>query len=227
MEWYRQHGRNLHLAEREFSISRKQIRLWDRDFDKLLANGKGSVSTLKKIGTPTAPRSLELDNGVFEWFVDQRVEGRAVANDQLRSKGRELASQLRVTDFKASDGWLRRWKKRFSVGIRRGTNDSQKLPSDYRDRISAFLDSVRSLRHRHSYTMFNLANMDQTMVRFDSVTNTTNAMIGEKTVRVTNTGAAKKGCTVALCGTASGYKFPAYIIFKVCNKAKQKRNFFT
>lgn len=54
-------------------------------------------------------------------------------------------------------------KKRFCVGISRGTNESQKLPEDYHDQLLAFRRSIIHLRERHDYTLHNIANMDQTM----------------------------------------------------------------
>lgn len=59
-----------------------------------------------------------------------------------------------------------------------------------------------------------LWNMDQTMVRFDSPSNRTNNTTGESRIRITNTGVAKRGFTVALCISASGEKLPAFVIFK-------------
>ena len=43
-----------------------------------------------------------------------------------------------LEDFKGSDGLLTLWKKRNSVGIRRGTNESQKLPADFHEQVVAF-----------------------------------------------------------------------------------------
>ncbi|XP_060077282.1 uncharacterized protein LOC132556822 [Ylistrum balloti] len=195
VHWFRGNGSNYSATQREFGVDRKLIRTWNHDYDKLLMNSGGKTGSLKKIGAATPPRSMELDNAVFEWFVEERAEGRAVTNYMLQAQGRIIASQLRVDGFIASNGWLRRWKKRFSVGIRRGTNDAQKLPSDYQEKIAAFHDAIRHLRQANDYTAYNITNMDQTMVRFDTPFTTTNSMIGEKTVRITNSGGAKKGCT--------------------------------
>ena len=68
-------------------------------------------------------------------------------------------------------GWLQRWKKRNNVGIRRGTNEAQKLPQDYAEQIEDFIQQVRRKRNEHDYTLYNIANMDQTMARFDMPAN--------------------------------------------------------
>ncbi|XP_041366065.1 tigger transposable element-derived protein 6-like [Gigantopelta aegis] len=215
--WFRRNGRNLSAAEREYGISRKQVRLWDKDYEKLLMFSKGKDSERKNIGSGAEAMNTEMDQAVFEWFKDERAEGRCVSNYFLQSKAREVASQIRVQKFQASNGWLRRWKQRYSVGIRRGTNDAQKIPSDYKEKMSGFHSAIRALRQKWDYTDYNIANMDQTMVRFDTVPKYTNEVKGAKTVRISHTGGAKKGCTVALTASANGDKRKALIIFKEKN----------
>ncbi|KAH6921537.1 hypothetical protein HPB50_002176 [Hyalomma asiaticum] len=56
--------------------------------------------------------------------------------------------------------------------------------------------------------------MDQTMVRMDSPANRTNNVVGESTVRIANTGCARRGFTVALAACASGHKLPAFVFLK-------------
>lgn len=135
----------------------------------------------------------------------------------LMEKAKMYAAEQNIDGFKASRGWLHRWKRRYHVGIRRGTNVSQKAPKDYLDQLLAFRRSIIHLRQRNDHTLQNICNMDQTMVRFDSVPNRTNTVRGETTIRIASTGASKKGCTVAFCVCANGQKLPAYIIFKERN----------
>ena len=67
-----------------------------------------------------------MDQAVFNWFKDERAEGRGVSNYFLQSRARDITNQLKVNNFQASNWWLRCWKERYSVGIRRGTSDAQK-----------------------------------------------------------------------------------------------------
>ncbi|KAH7946541.1 hypothetical protein HPB52_000934 [Rhipicephalus sanguineus] len=48
--------------------------------------------------------------------------------------------------------------------------------------------------------------MDQTMV--------TNNVVGESTIRIANTGCARRGFTICLAACDTGHKLPAFIIFK-------------
>lgn len=133
----------------------------------------------------------------------------------LQKKAIEVARTLpSLEDFKGSDGWLTRWKKRNKVGIRRGTNESQKLPNDFHEQVLQFKDTIQAKRREHDYTPFQVGNMDQTQCRFDMAPNTTNNKKGEKTIRISTSGGAKKGFTVALTALANGTKLPAYVVFK-------------
>ena len=217
VEWLRINGNNISATSREFGVDRKRVREWNSTYDNLLLNNVGSNKKKKKLHEGDNPKSPHVDNAVFEFLLEERDEGRCVSNDMLMEKAQECAAQQNIEGFKASAGWLRRWKKRYSVGIRRGTNDSQKVPEDYLEHLLAFRRSIIHLRERHDYTLNNICNMDQTMVRFDSVPTKTNNVRGEKTIRIASSGAKKKGCTVALCVCANGRKLPAYVVFKETN----------
>ncbi len=164
---------------------------------------------------------MDLDMAVLDFLLEERAAGRPVSNRDLKDKARELANEIDGLDnFQGSNGWLRRWKKRNSVGIRRGTNDSQKLPEDCADLIDTFKGNVDRRRIENDYTDANIANMDETMCRFDMAPRTTNNIQGERDIRITTTGGARKGFTVALTATANGTKMPAYVIFKEGARAR-------
>ena len=63
----------------------------------------------KKLGNAITQNYI--DNFVFKWFLSQR--GKSIPTDEtfIKEKAMEYAKELGATDFKASDGWLGRWKK--------------------------------------------------------------------------------------------------------------------
>ena len=121
---------------------------------------------------------------------------------------------MELPDFRASPGWLNGWKRRYSVGFRRFTNTSQKVPKDYADKLQQFRKSIIAIRKAKDIPPSRIINMDQTMCRFDMPPRGTNNRKGQKTIRGKTTKADKKGFTVALAATASGEKLPAVILFK-------------
>ena len=152
---------------------------------------------------------------VFEFLEEERSEGRPVSNELLRRRALQIAGGMQLEDtFTASAGWIARWKSRFGVGIRCGTNSSQFVPANYADKLMTFRKVVISIRKNKNISPSNIINMDQTMCRFDMPPSRTNSKKGMKTVRIKTTRAEKKGFTVALAATADGRKLPAVIIFK-------------
>ena len=55
---------------------------------------------------------LDMDNVVFQWFLSQRSKNIPTDGTFIKQKAMKYAKELGATDFKASEGWLGRWKKR-------------------------------------------------------------------------------------------------------------------
>ena len=80
--------------------------------------------------------------------------------------------------------------------------------------MSDFKNAVHTKRREQDYTLANIGNMDESMVRFDMTPKSTDNIKGENTVRIATTGGVKKGLTVAITALANGTKLPAYVVFK-------------
>ena len=154
IQWHRRNGLNVSQTAREFGVDRKRVREWNSCYDNLLLNNVGPTKKKTKLHEGAAPKAQEIDNLVFEFLMAEREEGQCVSNSMLVEKARKYAADLNIQDFKASNGWLYGWKKRFHVGIRRGTNASQKTPDDYADQLLAFrraiimFDNVMIIRYK-------------------------------------------------------------------------------
>jgi hypothetical protein len=48
----------------------------------------------------------------LDWFLDERAAGRPVSNLDIKEKAKQKAEEANLHDFAASDGWIRRWKKK-------------------------------------------------------------------------------------------------------------------
>ncbi|KAH7971942.1 hypothetical protein HPB52_004373 [Rhipicephalus sanguineus] len=214
VQWHRQGGRNAHATSRHFNIDRRRIREWDNKCVALLQQKFGKSKSRRKLSNGAPVLSEEVDDALFEFFQSERSAGRAVSNRLLAEEAVRVARSLQLGNFVASDHYNARWKKRFGTSMRQATNESQKTPDDYAAAARAFRFSVNELRLMHDYTPFNMANMDQTMVRMDCPASRTNNIIGESSVRIANIGCARRGFTVALAACASGQKLPAFVILK-------------
>ena len=85
------------------------------------------------------PLSVQLDDRVFDFLQEKRKFGLAVSNVALIDEAKRVAAELNIVGFKASNGWLVRWKQRFNVGLRHKTNESPSLPERYQDGPSRIL----------------------------------------------------------------------------------------
>ncbi|KAH7958586.1 hypothetical protein HPB49_003072 [Dermacentor silvarum] len=214
IQWHRENGKNVHQTSRHFKLDRKRIREWEKNFDNLLQQNYGKAKLRRKLSNGAPVFSEYVDDALFEFFERERSAGRAVSNRFLSEEAVKIANSMQLGNFVASSHYINRWKQRFGVAMRRATNESQKTPEEFSEAASAFRSSANSLRRRYDYTLYNIANMDQTMVRIDNPANRTNNVISESTIRIANTGCARRGFTVCLAACANGHKLPAFIIFK-------------
>lgn len=214
IDWHRASGKNVSRTSRHFKIDRKRIREWDSKYDMLKHQDYGKQKMKRKLTDGGPVFSEELDDALFEYLQTQRDAGHAASNRLLAEEALRIAVNLNLGNFKASSQYIKRWKKRFGVTMRVSTNDSQKAPADCAEAVNAFRARITSLRTCHDYTPYNIANMDQTMVRMDNPATRTNNVAGESSIRIANTGCARRGFTVALAARASGSKLPAFVVLK-------------
>ena len=68
-----------------------------------------SSNKRKKVRESNYP---DIDNVVFKWFLSQRGKSIPIDGTFIKEKAMKYAKELGATDFKASDWWLGRWKKK-------------------------------------------------------------------------------------------------------------------
>ena len=65
-----------------------------------------------------------LDQAIFKWLLVVRSRDVAVPALVFKTNAIEFAEKLNVENFKASDGWLDYWKKRFNVSFKMISGES-------------------------------------------------------------------------------------------------------
>ena len=61
---------------------------------------------------------------MFKWLLVVRSRDVAVSAVVFKTKATEFAEKMNVGNFKSSDGWLDRWKKRFNVSFKTVSGES-------------------------------------------------------------------------------------------------------
>lgn len=122
IEWYKENGSSIRKTALQFGIDRKRVREWINKEEVL----RKSESQKYRLTEGMEVMSEEIESGVMEYLLEQRARGLTVTNGNLKDKALEIAKQLpqsgRIANFKASDGWLTRWKNRHGVGYWHGSN---------------------------------------------------------------------------------------------------------
>ena len=90
----------------------------------------------------------------------------------IRLKGLSLIKPS-APDFKASDGWLRRFLSRNNLVLRAKTSMAQILPCDLEDKFAQFRQNVQYIRENEDFPYDLIANLDETPAYFDIVPSTT------------------------------------------------------
>ena len=61
----------------------------------------------------------DVEEALSQWFSIVNTQGLHVTGPVLKSKSEEFAKMLGHNDFKATDGWLSRWKSRFGIKFKK------------------------------------------------------------------------------------------------------------
>ena len=164
IKWHKEKGESIRKTAREYQIDRKRIREWLKQEDELNSNSRGSDAKKRRISHGGEVISHEVDFGVLDYLLSLRERGIPVYNIDIKDKALEIARDLaegnsRLSEFKASDGWLRCWKKRNRIALLKGTDEAMKIPEDYRYLIKGFVTDVKRKRVQHQYNLHNIGKM--------------------------------------------------------------------
>ena len=99
---------NLEAADK-FGVPKNTISTWIKNKEKIFQALEESAPSTKKL---RGCQYEKVDRALFEWFVLQRSQNIPIDESMIQEKGLFFAEKLEIPDFKASDGWLDKWKKK-------------------------------------------------------------------------------------------------------------------
>ena len=195
-------------AHRYFSVPRTTINRWMED-------GYFQRDTTKRGTKRGAGRPITygggLDEQLLAWLLEARDKQLPITIQLLKAKALELITPTQP-EFKASDGWVQKFKQRHSLVLRVKTSLAQELPATLEERITAFRSQLRRLKEINHFEI--VGNMDETPLYFDIVPSRILEQKGKKSIIVRTTGSEKRHLTVTLCVLHDGDVLPALAIFK-------------
>ena len=96
-------------AADKFGVLKNTISTWIKSKEKIFQALEERAPSTKKL---RGCQYEKVDKALFEWFVLQRSQNLPTDGSMIQEKGLFFAEKLEIPDFKASDGWLDKWKKR-------------------------------------------------------------------------------------------------------------------
>lgn len=96
-------------ASEKFGVPKNTISTWMKNKEKLLKGLEQNSSESKKIRSCNYE---QVDKAVLKWFSLQRSQNVPIDGQMLKEKALQFAESFDISTFKASDGWLDKWKKR-------------------------------------------------------------------------------------------------------------------
>ena len=96
-------------ASEKYGIPKNTISTWMKNKEKLLKGLEQSSSEAKKM---RGCDYEQVDQAVLKWFSLQRSQNVPIDGPMLKEKALQFAERFNIPNFKASDGWMDKWKKR-------------------------------------------------------------------------------------------------------------------
>ena len=96
----------------KYGVPKNTLSTWVKNKHK-------STTSLEKIRMSSLRKSTrcgsydQIDKAVFHWFVGKRSQKVPIDGIILKEKALKFAKTLGIKEFKASDCWLNKWKKRY------------------------------------------------------------------------------------------------------------------
>ena len=134
-----------------------------------------------------AAHNEQLDNALYAWFIQQRTSGTPISGPTLQEKAKHFYSQLHTDgDFKASTGWLEKFKTRHGITCRNLSIQGEKL-SAAEETDEPFLQKLHQVMEEKGLTTEQIQNADETGLLWKCLPDRTLVSCREKSTNATGT----------------------------------------
>lgn len=170
-----------------------------------LANYENN-DNLKKFRFGNKSKHDNLNDLMWDWFRQARDKAIPISGPILQSKALEFASQLDISDFKASNGWLEKFKSRHAIKAFTVSGESAgvnlETVDEYRSRIPEICADFEPC---------NIFNCDETGLYYRALPDKTLSAKGQSAKGVKN---SKERLTIMFACSATGEKLKPLVIGK-------------
>lgn len=197
------------VAEK-FNIGKTQV-------SDILKNKVSLSKTYMEQGSEKSKRKFPKSNGeiidivMFQWYLHACVNNLPISGPLLKDKALELASKVGLNDFKASNGWLQKFKERHHISYSSIYGNSLSAEQCI---ITEWLNKVKELIS--GYEERNIFNCDETGLFYRILPENTTSFINETCCEGN---LSRERFTIMLCVNMAGEFEKPLIIGKI---GKQK-----
>ena len=206
---------------RKYNIDRSVVSRWKKakvqleETQQASSLKHGNKSLFRIEGGGQKPLSVDMEEEIFTWILYRRFNNWVVTWDSIKNQALIVALSMNLNDFKASQGWCQRFLRRYDLSYRAKTHVSQRLPKDLYPKLASFFTFFRKyLNSNPKIHEKDIIACDETAVWFDSVSNKTIALKGEKTIGLQSTGHDKQNVTIMLSASSNGQKKRPMMVIK-------------
>ena len=151
-------GTSIRALGEKFGCGKTQIAYILKNKEPILSlfydNSSGSrVHTIKS----RTSEYFEVNEALHKWFHLACSKNIYPGGPELMEKAKEIAEKLGISDFKGSQGWLDKWKKRYNVKQLKICGESGDVQGETIDSWKERLPEIIQGYEKH-----NLWNMDET-----------------------------------------------------------------
>ena len=147
----------------------------------------------------------DLDEAVFTWFKNVRSNNILVNGIIIKEKALSLAKSLELTDFRASNGWLDKWKQRRNVTFKAVSGEGNAVTPEMTASWSeTYLPTILS-----KYELKDIYNADEFGLFYQALPDKSLHYKGE---RCNGGKHSKVRFTGLAAGNATGEKLPFFVI---------------
>lgn len=108
-------GEKAITIARSLGVGKTQIQSIIKDKEDILKRWQAGENTDRKQCKRKKSAYCEINEKVWEWFIEARKQNILVNGPQIQEKARTLSIEFGQNDFAASNGWLYKWLKRNNI----------------------------------------------------------------------------------------------------------------
>lgn len=205
-------GFNVTLLAKKYGIAKSTVCSIKNKKEKIIDRVSNTIKPTQKC-TLRSAELPEMEMQLYKWFIAQRERNMPVSGDMMKQKALSLTASMNLGNFRASDGWLQRFKERY--GVRFLKISGEKLSSQP-ELVDPFKEKLRKVIQEYDLNEHQLYNADETGLYWQLLPDKTYVSLAEKTapgLKISKRRLTFLGCTNA----AGSHKVKPLVIGKAKN----------